>query len=244
MRQWVERFLALAAAGVMIAAAACSTSPDIADMPSDDPTPQTLSFLALGDSYTIGEGVGVDGRWPLQLAAALRGQGILLADPRIIATTGWTTDELDAAIDTAGPLGNFDFVSLQIGVNNQYRGREVDDFRKQFQKLLARAIALADGHADRVLVLGIPDWGATAFGAASGRDLEQVSRELDAYNAVSRAVCAANAVAFVDVSRVSRLFGHEADMLAGDGLHPSAAMYREWTMLALPVARRLLADPQ
>ncbi len=211
-------------------------------MPASDSTTATLSYLALGDSYTIGEGVTADGRWPLQLADGLREQGIPMADPRIIATTGWTTDELDAAIDAAGPLGNFDFVSLQIGVNDQYRGREVDDFRQQFQKLLARAIALADGHADRVLVLGIPDWGATPFGAASGRDLEQVSRELDVYNAVSRAVCAANAVAFVDVSRVSRLLGPEPAMLADDGLHPSAEMYAQWTQQALPIARDLLRD--
>jgi lysophospholipase L1-like esterase len=244
VRQWVERFLALAAACVMIAAAACSTSPDIADMPSDDPTPQTLSFLALGDSYTIGEGVGVDGRWPLQLANGLRGQGIPLADPRIIATTGWTTDELDAALDAAEPLETFDFVSLQIGVNNQYRGRDVDNYRAEFAALLDRAIGYAGGRADRVLVLSIPDWGATRFGAASGRDLAVVSSELDAYNSAARAVCTAKAVAFVDVSRVSRLLGPEPAMLADDGLHPSAAMYREWTMLALPVARRLLADPQ
>ncbi|WP_345294556.1 SGNH/GDSL hydrolase family protein [Luteimonas vadosa] len=211
-------------------------------MPPAGAAPRSLSFLALGDSYTIGEGVDADGRWPVQLAARLRADGIALADPRIIATTGWTTDELSAAMDQAGPLGRFDFVSLLIGVNNQYRGRSAGEYRDEFTALLARAIELAGGRNDRVLVLGIPDWGATRFGAASGRDLAQVSRELDDYNAVARELCEARDVAFVDVSRPSRARGDEDAMLVDDGLHPSAAMYRLWVELALPVARRLLGD--
>lgn len=209
-------------------------------MPSSAPNSATLSYLALGDSYTIGEGVSTEGRWPLQLAHALRDQGIALADPRIIASTGWTTDELSAAIDDAEPLGTFEFVSLQIGVNNQYRGREVDNYRQEFSALLERAIGFAGGRSDRVLVLGIPDWGATRFGAQSGRDLAQVSRALDAYNAAARDICAARDVAFIDVDAISRAHGAENAMLADDGLHPSAAMYAQWTRLAFPVARDLL----
>lgn len=203
--------------------------------------PPTISYLALGDSYTIAEGVEAAGRWPLQLASALRDQGIALADPRIIATTGWTTDELDAAIDAAEPLGEYGFVSLLIGVNNQYRGRGVDEYRQQFAALLQRAIGLAGSRAERVLVLSIPDWGATSFGRDSGRDLAQVARELDAYNAAARAVCVQHGVAFVDITPVSRERGAEPAMLADDGLHPSAAMYAQWTGSALPVARDLLA---
>ena len=201
----------------------------------------SYTYLALGDSYTIGEGVPEADRWPVRLGAAMRDEGIDLCPPRIIATTGWTTDELASAMDAAEPLGEWDFVSLLIGVNNQYRGRAVDDYAGEFARLLHRAIALANGRSDRVLVLSIPDWGATAFGAASGRDLAQVAAELDAYNAAARERCEAHGVAFVDITGVSRERGAEPAMLADDGLHPSAAMYAEWTRLALPAARFLLA---
>ena len=201
-----------------------------------------MKYLALGDSYTIGEGVSPDGRWPEVLAAGLRAQGISLEDPRVIATTGWTTDELSAAMDAAEPLGEWDFVTLLVGVNNQYRGRGLDDYRGQFEALLRRAIKLAGGHTDRVLVLSIPDWGATRFGAESGRDLAQVSRELDAFNAAACDISESLGVAFVDITPVSREQGGDAAMLADDGLHPSAAMYALWVGRALPVARNLLAD--
>ena len=199
-------------------------------------------YLALGDSYSIGEGVEVAGRWPMQLAQALRDAGIGIADPRIIATTGWTTDELAAAMDAAEPLGEWDFVSLLIGVNNQYRGREVDDYLGEFAHLLQRAVSLANARTDRVLVLSIPDWGATAYGAASGRDTGRIADELDAYNAAAHELCDAHGVAFVDITDISRECGAEPSMLADDGLHPSAAQYAEWTRLALPVAMGLLAE--
>lgn len=210
-----------------------------------------MTYLALGDSYTIGEGVPEAGRWPVQLARSLRDEGIALDAPRIIATTGWTTDELStaidaAAIDAAAPLGRFDFVSLAIGVNNQYRGRDVGNYREEFAALLERAIGYAGGRADRVLVLSIPDWGVTPFAAAQyaqqrGRDATQITAELNAYNAAAEAICTAHGVAFVDITAVSRARGGEAAMLADDGLHPSAAMYAQWTALALPVARTQLA---
>lgn len=200
-----------------------------------------LRYLALGDSYTIGEGVDDAGRWPMQLARQLRVEGILVADPRIIATTGWTTDELEAAITAAEPLGEHDFVSLLIGVNNQYRGRGVEEYRTQFAALLWRAVGFARNRSDRVLVLSIPDWGVTPFAAQSGRDLAQIARELDAYNLAAREVCAQRGVAFVDITPVSRARGAEPAMLAADGLHPSAAMYTEWTRLAFPIAHHLLA---
>ena len=200
-----------------------------------------LRYLALGDSYTIGEAVDDAGRWPMQLARLLRMEGILLGDPRIIATTGWTTDELDAAITAAEPLGEHDFVTLLIGVNNQYRGRDVEEYRTQFAALLWRAIGFARNRPERVLVLSIPDWSVTPFAAQSGRDLAQIARELDAYNLAARGVCAQRGVAFVDITPVSRARGAEPAMLADDGLHPSAAMYSQWTPLALPEAIRLLS---
>ena len=200
-----------------------------------------MKYLALGDSYTIGEGIAEDGRWPAVLARALRVEGVALDDPRIIATTGWTTDELAAAIDAAEPLGEWDFVSLLVGVNNQYRGRSLENYREEFTTLLQRAIDFARGRAERVLVLAIPDWGVTPFGTASGRDVAQIARELDAFNAAAAAICAEHGVAFVDIAPVARVRGAEATMLAEDGLHPSAAMYALWAAQALPVARRLLA---
>ncbi|MET3931865.1 lysophospholipase L1-like esterase [Lysobacter sp. OAE881] len=199
-----------------------------------------LSFLALGDSYTIGEGVPESGRWPVQLAKALREEGIALADPRIIATTGWTTDELAWGIDGAEPLGEWDFVTLLIGVNNQYRGRSAIDFRGEFETLLQRAIRYARGRANRVLVLSIPDWGVTPFVKTTQATPEQVATELDAYNAAAQVVCEAHEVAYVDITPISRERGAEPEMLADDGLHPSAAMYTLWTALALPAARSLL----
>jgi len=230
MRRWRNAFMGLTLA---LLAGGCVTT-------STDQGPATMNYLALGDSYTIGEGVAEAGRWPVQLASALRAEGIALAEPRIIATTGWTTDELSAAIDAAQPLGPFDFVSLAIGVNNQYRGREVGEYREQFAALLERAIGFAGGRADRVLVLSIPDWGVTPFAIASGRDAAQIAEQLDAYNAAAAEVCARRGVAFVDITAISRERGAQAAMLADDALHPSQAMYALWTARALPVARRLL----
>ena len=203
-----------------------------------------MKYLALGDSYTIGEGVAADARWPVLLARALRDGGVAIDDPRIIATTGWTTDELSAAMDAAEPLGDWDFVTLLVGVNNQYRGRGLNEYRAQFEALLHRAIVLAGGRCERVLVLSIPDWGVTRFGAESGRDLAQVSRELDAFNGAARDLSTRHGVAFVDIAPVSRARGGEAAMQADDGLHPSAAMHALWLQAALPVAQRLLSDTE
>lgn len=202
-----------------------------------------IRYLALGDSYTIGESVAESGRWPVQLVALLRERGVAIQDPRIIARTGWTTDELSAAMDEQEPLGEWDFVSLLIGVNNQYRGRTVEDYRPEFERLLQRAIALAGGRSDRVIVLAIPDWGVTPFGAKSGRDLAAVAAQLDAYNAAKRAIAQSHGVAFVDIAPVSRTRGGDSAMVAEDGLHPSAALYAEWARLALPAALEALAAP-
>ena len=203
--------------------------------------PDSISYLALGDSYTIGEGVEAAGRWPVQLAARLREAGISIGDPRVIATTGWTTDELAAAMDAAEPLGHWDFVSLLIGVNNQYRGRSVDEYREEFAALLQRAIALTRQRAARVLVLSIPDWGVTPFARSELRSPRRIAQELDAYNAAARELCMAEGVAFVDITAISR--STAGDMLAEDGLHPSAAQYARWVEAALPAAQRLLAAP-
>lgn len=202
----------------------------------------TLTYLALGDSYTIGEAVPPEGRWPVQLAQALREEGIALADPRIIATTGWTTDELEWGLDAAEPLGTYDLVSLLIGVNNQYRNRSAVAYAGEFHTLLQRAIRYARGRADRVMVLSIPDWGVSPFAANDKRDAATIGNEIDAFNASARTVCGKEGVCFVDITPYSREHGAEPAMIAEDGLHPSAAMYTLWAQAALPVARKLLAQ--
>ena len=199
----------------------------------------TLTFLALGDSYTIGEGVAEDGRWPVQLARSLRAEGVPLGDPRIVATTGWTTDELQWGIDAAEPLGDFDFVSLLIGVNNQYRNRSAVAYAEEFHTLLQRAVRYARGRAGRVLVLSIPDWGVTPFARKDERDPATIAAEIDAFNAAAQQMCEKEGVAWLDITPVSRERG--AAMIASDGLHPSAEMYTLWAQAALPVTKALLA---
>lgn len=203
--------------------------------------PTELRYLALGDSYTIGEGVPESGRWPVQLARALRADGLPMADPKIIAQTGWTTGELDAAIDAVHPLAEYDLVSLLIGVNNQYRGLGVDEYRMQFSALLERATGFAQGRREHVLVLSIPDWGVTPFARRELRSAARIADEIDAYNRAAQEVCVQRGIVFVDITAISRMRGAEPQMMVEDELHPSTAMYAEWTRLALPSARTLLA---
>jgi lysophospholipase L1-like esterase len=202
-----------------------------------------VRILALGDSYTIGEGVAPEDRWPDQLAAALRKSGGAVAPPEIIARTGWTTDELSAAMDQHAFHPPYDLVTLLIGVNNQYRGRELDNYRGEFRALLQRAIMLAGQRPQHVVVVSIPDWGVTRFGRGSGREVAQIARELDAYNAANAEIVAALHVRYADVTAISRDGADHADMLVGDGLHPSAAMYRRWLATIEPAARAALASP-
>lgn len=197
------------------------------------------TFLALGDSYTIGEGVAVADRWPAQLATRLRGEDIALGEPRILATTGWTTDELAAAMDAATLDPPYRLVTLLIGVNNQYRGRALDEYRTQFRALLERAVALAGGVAARVVVVSIPDWGVTRFAAGEGRDPARIAREIDAFNAAGRAETVAACARWVDVTAMSRA-PETRDELVADGLHPSGAQYARWLEAILPAARAAL----
>jgi lysophospholipase L1-like esterase len=199
-----------------------------------------LRDLALGESYTIGEGVAAAACWPQQLAGLLRAEQFELDPPRLVATTGWTTDELAEAMRSQRFEPPYDLVSLLIGVNNQYRGRPLDEYRSQFQALLQRAIGFAGGDAGRVLVLSFPDWGATPFGAGSGRDLAAIEIETDEFNAAAEVISTRHGVAFVDITDISRAQGEDPTMIAEDGLHPSARMYALWSTRALPVAAHLL----
>lgn len=193
-----------------------------------------MRYLALGDSYTIGEGAGVADRWPVQLAGLLRARGVAIEDPRIIAVTGWTTDELSAAIDREDPRGPFALVSLLIGVNNQYRGRGAEEYRVQFAELLRRAVGFAGGDAGRVIVLSIPDWGVTPF--AEGRDRARIAAEIDLFNRVAREETQRLGARYVDITGQSRAIADTPAAFAPDGLHYSGITYAEWARLALPSA--------
>lgn len=202
-------------------------------------TPAAPRFLALGDSYTVGEGVPLAQGWPAQVCQRLQDRGWPILPARIIATTGWTTDELIAAMDVAALQPGFDLVCLQIGVNDQYRGRPLATLQEGFTHLLQRAVELAAGHADRVVVISIPDWGVTPFARAHNVDSVRVAVEIDACNALIAAACADHAVALVDVTMISR--GSGRDLLAADGLHPSAAQYELWSVLIAAAAARALS---
>jgi len=196
-----------------------------------------LRYLALGDSYTIGEDVSAQARWPMQLAEKLRRRGIAIDDPQIVAVTGWTTDELSAGMDQAAFAPGYDLVTLLIGVNNQYRGRPIEEYREQFRALLIRAVALAGHQAERVIVVSIPDWGVTPFGYASGRDRKQIAQELDDFNAIARVEATEGGAHFVNITGIS----HEhAGLVASDGLHPSGAQYALWTDAIEPVVTKTL----
>ena len=198
-------------------------------------------YLALGDSYTIGQSVEVAERWPEQLVDQLHAQRVWIARPRIIARTGWTVAELDRAIDLAAPEGPYGLVTLLIGVNDQFRGGSAEDYRPAFRAMLQRAITLA-GDPCRVVVLSIPDYGATPFGARD--DPQRIGAELDAFNATNRAETEAAGAHYVDVTDISRRAPDEPDLVAGDGLHPSGRMYGEWARRALPAARDALVCPR
>ncbi len=204
--------------------------------------PQTTSnYLALGDSYTIGEGVLVTERWPVQLAAALTQEGIPVETPQIIARTGWTTDELMIAIETAQIKDTFDLVSLLIGVNNQYRGRSVEQFRADLILLINKALEFAGNDPNKVFMLSIPDWGATPF--AEGRDRDKIAREIDAYNSVIWQETNARNILFVDITRISREALTDQSLLAADRLHPSGSMYSQWVQELLPKLKLRLQKP-
>lgn len=187
------------------------------------------SYLALGDSYTIGEQVLPEDNFPNQTVKLINKTGNSahhFAAPQIIAQTGWTTDELDAAIDAAAVSKKYDIVSLLIGVNNQYRGRSVNNFKIEFEHLLQRAIQFTGNKPQRVFVLSIPDWGVTPF--AAGRDRKQIADEIDVYNSVCQTSTTTFQSHFIDITASQRADGNKTKFLAQDGLHPSGKEYKKW----------------
>jgi lysophospholipase L1-like esterase len=194
-------------------------------------TDRPLRFLALGDSYTVGEGVGAADTWPGILVYRLRNEGRSAEDPVVIARTGWTTGELLEGIAAAHLERDFDLVSLLAGVNNQYRGQSAETYRVEFRSLLNLAIRFAAGRAGNTLVLSIPDWGATPF--ADGKDRVAIGREIDVFNSVNREEAGRTGAHYVDVTPSSRRAIEDPVLITGDGLHPSGKMYSAWVDLIM-----------
>ena len=196
-----------------------------------------LRYLALGDSYTIGQGVDASERWPVQLVQRLREEGVNISEPEIVAQTGWTTADLAQGIARIRPSGPFDLVTLMIGVNNQFRGLDIEQYRKEFSALLLQSVNFAGEDPSRVIVVSIPDWSATTF--AQGLDQSPIAQEIDQFNFVVMEETRRVGTVFVDVTGISRLAANQPTLLAADGLHPSGDMYRQWVNLIFPPARAI-----
>jgi lysophospholipase L1-like esterase len=210
------------------------TAPSVTD-PIAMTKDTSYTYLALGDSYTIGESVKESERFPNQLATALGVENIKISNVKIIARTGWTTDELQNAIATSGLTADstFSMVSLLIGVNNQYRGRSVDAYKPEFTALLERAIKFAGGKKERVVVVSIPDYAFTPFGG--GRS--SISTGIDQFNAANEAITKTMGVAYAQITPLSREGLNDPTLVATDGLHPSGKQYGQWVGVIKPIAK-------
>ena len=209
-----------------------TVTPDMTEPPEAIKEPP-FTYLALGDSYTIGESVEISERFPVQLANRLQADGVDIIDPEILATTGWTTDELSTAIK-ASPFrdSTFSLVSLLIGVNNQFRGYDFETYKAEFRSLLERAVKFARGNKFRVFVVSIPDYGVTPFGKS--RDSEKIAREIDQYNQANKMITEEMDILYFDITPISRKAENDSELIAKDGLHPSGKMYSEWLDLIYP----------
>ncbi|MFM8913807.1 MAG: SGNH/GDSL hydrolase family protein [Flammeovirgaceae bacterium] len=188
----------------------------------------SYQYLALGDSYTIGESVAEAERWPNQLVDSLRKKGINIGKPRIIATTGWRTDNLKNAMNIAQLRPEYDLVSLLIGVNNQYQGKSAEQYALEFEELLATAIRLAKGKKQNVFVVSIPDYGYTPFGKPKQ---ETITKAIDQFNEINARITYKHKVQYFNITDIAREGLKQPDLVAKDGLHPSGKMYTEWVEL-------------
>lgn len=203
------------------------------------------NYLALGDSYTIGEGVAADKNFPNQLVSLLQEDyNINFEQPEIIAVTGWTTDELQAGIADKNLQGTFDLVTLLIGVNNQYRGRDVNEYKAEFEGLLDQAISFAGGNYKHVVVVSIPDWGHTPFAAEKGVDAQKVAAEIALYNEAKQAVTLSKGVRFLDITGMTRTLAQDLSYLAEDQLHYSDQLYREWAECLAPLVSNMFPEQE
>ena len=194
------------------------------------------TFLALGDSYTIGESVDEKDRWSRQLIDLLKIK-FNFTKHDIVARTGWTTSELTQAIEAKKLTEQYEMVSLLIGVNNQYRGQSLDSYRVEFRNLLNTSIKFAKDDAKKVIVLSIPDWGKTPF--AKGQDTQKIASEIDAFNNVAKEECKKLNIVFINITDITRK-NTDTSMFAIDGLHYSGKVHRLWAMEALKTAGDIL----
>jgi len=209
-------------------------------IPIDPNKGKQLNYIALGDSYTIGESVERNENFPNQLVKELTAKRLIINPPTIVARTGWTTSELQAGIKESGfPERKYDIVTLLIGVNNQYRGESKDVYRKEFKALLQTAINFTKDKKTHVFVISIPDWGVTPFGLQSGRDQQTIAEEIDAFNAINKEETLAAGLSYTDITPASRLALSDRSLVASDGLHPSGKMYMGW---AVNVASAILTN--
>jgi lysophospholipase L1-like esterase len=194
------------------------------NQPIEPTIPKT--YLALGDSYTIGEGVPIHDSYPYQAIQILREKGFSINAPEIIAKTGWTTDELSTGMNGTQFMSKYDYVSLLIGVNNQYRGKKTSEYELEFEALLKRAIALSGNNSNHVFVISIPDWGATPF--AEGRDTKKIGEEIDAFNNINKTISEKYSVSYIEITEGSRDVKNNQALVARDKLHPSGLEYGKW----------------
>jgi lysophospholipase L1-like esterase len=188
----------------------------------------------LGDSYTIGQSVPASDNFPNQTVNILRQQQIKISDPEIIASTGWTTSDLNGALTAVPPQHTYSFVSLLIGVNNQYQGRSIEEYKSEFTLLLKSAIKYAGNRNNKVYVLSIPDYSVTPF--ARNPDTSKIAREIDSYNVINKAIAAQLGVNYLDITQISREAKNDPSLTAIDGLHPSGMQYKKWAeLLALMI---------
>lgn len=199
----------------------------------------SLRYLALGDSYTIGESVAPAMRWPVQLAERLRNDGFKIEDPRIIATTGWTTQDLLQAMNNQLNNEKYDLVSVLIGVNNQFQGKSIEAYREDLNEIFQRAIAHSESGASGVFAVSIPDYGVTPFGASRE---EEIGKEIDEFNKVFEEVATQYDVQFFNITPISRRAKEEPELIAEDNLHPSGEMYRQWVDLIYNDVKEILTS--
>ncbi len=198
------------------------------------------TYLALGDSYTLGEKVDKNARFPVQLADNLKSSGVRVKETKIIAKTGWTTGDLKKGIEQDTLRESYDLVTLLIGVNNQYQGKDAENYLPEFRELLRKAIDIAGGKAEKVVVLSIPDWSVTPF--AESRDRETIAGEIDAYNQVNKKISQNMGANYVNITPISRKAKESPELLAEDGLHPSGKMYAMWVDKMFPVVKKAITE--
>ena len=184
------------------------------------------NYLALGDSYTIGESVPLYRSFPYQVVQLLRKKEYNFNAPEIIAKTGWTTDELLDGINNSTLLSKYDFVTLLIGVNNQYRGRDAIEYKQQYEEILKKAIELANGKKEHVIIISIPDYSVTAY--AQALDIEKISKEIEVLNSINKALSIQYKVQYVDITAGSKDAKNNPSLIAADGLHPAEKEYTKW----------------